>query len=237
MKRTLDIPLAQATPTGADLLRAMGAPADRDPGARIERLVEEALEEFRAAAEPRGIFSAVATDAFAAIYEGAGDNEDVTPLAGIFPGAEALALFAVTVGAPLSDRVASLFNDGRLALGAALDAAASEGTELAAARLDEIFIEDLRGNRTADGASRVLRYSPGYCGWNLTGQRALFEALGPGEIGITLTDSCLMEPLKSISGVMVAGPAEIHVFTSDFPFCSECRTKDCRRRIGELTRT
>jgi hypothetical protein len=91
----------------------------------------------------------------------------------------------------------------------------------------------LRQGRTGQG-STLLRYSPGYCGWDITGQRALFAALHPEEIGIRLNESCLMEPVKSISGVMVAGPAEIHEFNNDYPFCSECRTKDCRRRIGAV---
>jgi hypothetical protein len=30
---------------------------------------------------------------------------------------------------------------------------------------------------------------------------------------------------------MVLGPAEIHEFDNDYGFCSECRTKDCRRRL------
>ena len=56
----------------------------------------------------------------------------------------------------------------------------------------------------------------------------------PDEIGITLRDSFLMEPLKSISGVVVAGPAEIHVFDDDYPFCEDCDTRGCRRRIRAI---
>jgi hypothetical protein len=97
-----------------------------------------------------------------------------------------------------------------------------------------MVLADARGDGGADAASRILRYSPGYCGWNLTGQRALFAALGPEEIGIHLTDSCLMEPVKSISGVMVMGPADIHRFTDDYSFCLTCPTHDCRRRIKGL---
>ena len=96
------------------------------------------------------------------------------------------------------------------------------------------MLKDARTGGRADAASRILRYSPGYCGWNLTGQRALFTALGPEEIGIHLTESCLMEPVKSISGVAVIGPADIHGFTDDYSFCAACPTHDCRRRIKEL---
>ena len=237
MKKLVDIPPASVVPTEDAVLRAMGVPGDQDQGARVERLVAAALKEFRSEARPRGIVAEVDGDEFSSIYEGAGDNDSPSPLLEIFPRAEALTLFAVTLGASLSDRVTALFADGKLALAATLDAAASEGTELAGVHVDGVVLEEARGTGRAGDATTILRYSPGYCGWNLTGQRALFAALGPEEIDIHLTDNCLMEPLKSISGVMVMGPAEVHEFTDDYSFCSTCPTHDCRRRIRELTQT
>ena len=234
MQRVIEIPVAEVEPTREAILRALGGPADRPADARVERLLSDALEKLRSNAEPRGMFADVGAREFAAIYEGAGDNDVPSPLAEIFPRADLLALFAVTVGPALSEGIAALFDEGCPALGATLDAAASEATELAAAHLDRIVLGEARAEGRADEGSRLLRYSPGYCGWNLTGQRALFVALHPDAIGISLTESCLMEPLKSISGVMVLGLPEIHDFDNDYPFCSECRTKDCRRRIQAI---
>jgi hypothetical protein len=82
--------------------------------------------------------------------------------------------------------------------------------------------------------ARVLAYSPGYCGWDVSGQRALFEFLRPEEIGITLGDSCLMQPLKSISGVLVVGAGRIHRFHPTYSFCARCQEKQCRERIASL---
>ncbi len=79
-----------------------------------------------------------------------------------------------------------------------------------------------------------MRYSPGYCGWHVSGQMALFDYLGPDAVGITLTESFLMHPLKSVSGVIVAGQPDIHRFVHDFPFCAACTGKECRERIGSL---
>jgi hypothetical protein len=236
VRRTLEIPVREIEPTREALLRALGGPDDRPADARVERLLAEALEELRSNAEPRGMFAEVGAREFASIYEGAGDNDVPSPLAEIFPRADLLALFAVTVGAGLSERIAALFDEGSPALGATLDAAASEATELAAVHLDHVVVDEALGQGRASERTALLRYSPGYCGWNLTGQRALFAALHPETIGISLTESCLMEPLKSISGVMVLGLPEIHGFDNDYPFCSECRTKDCRRRIQAVAR-
>jgi hypothetical protein len=234
MRQTFEIPLPQVVPTEGALLRALGSPHDRAPGERVERLLGEALEEFRALAQARAIVADVGANEFAAIYEGAGDNEVPSPLPEILPRADHLLLFAATVGAAAPDRILALFDEGQPALAVTLDAVASEGAELAGVWLDHAVLADARKEGTADEATRILRYSPGYCGWNVTGQRALFAALGPEAIGIRLTESCLMEPVKSISGVMVVGPAEIHDFANDYGFCSECRTKDCRLRIRRL---
>lgn len=51
------------------------------------------------------------------------------------------------------------------------------------------------------------RYSPGYGDFSLTAQRFLFGALQVSKkIGITLTDTCLMLPMKSITGVVGLSP-------------------------------
>jgi hypothetical protein len=83
-------------------------------------------------------------------------------------------------------------------------------------------------------AWRALAYSPGYCGWHVTGQRKLFKYLRPEEIGITLNASCLMQPLKSVSGVLVVGPGHVHKFQPTYSFCETCREKQCRERIATV---
>jgi hypothetical protein len=88
------------------------------------------------------------------------------------------------------------------------------------------------GRLADDGAA--LRYSPGYCGWHVSGQKRLFRSLEPERIGITLTDSCLMQPLKSVSGVIVAGPKEVHRFSPNYSFCRHCETHSCRERLRAL---
>jgi hypothetical protein len=176
VKRLIDIPPASVVPMKDAVLQAMGVPAGQDQGARVERMVAAALEVFQSEAQPRGIVAEVDGDEFSSIYQGAGDNDSPSPLLNIFPRAEVLTLFAVTLGASLSERSSGLFDDGSLALAATLDAAASEGTELAGIHLDGIVLDGARTAGRADADSRILRYSPGYCGWNLTGQRALFAA-------------------------------------------------------------
>jgi cobalamin-dependent methionine synthase I len=138
-----------------------------------------------------------------------------------------LALFAGTVGEDLSIEIQRLFDIGDLASAVMLDAAASEGAERFVTILEQIF----EGRNDELPRQAVLAYSPGYCGWHVSGQRRLFHRLRPTECGITLNSSFLMSPLKSVSGVLVAGRPEIHDFEDEFDCCAACVTRECRGRI------
>jgi hypothetical protein len=99
------------------------------------------------------------------------------------------------------------------------------------------FLELLPAEGSTAGDTRVLPYSPGYCGWHITAQARLFEFLHPEDIGITLNSSYLMQPLKSVSGVLVAGKGEIHKFRPKFSFCADCKTHQCVERMASVLRS
>ena len=231
MRTIPNIDAEEIRPTPEAVLGHLGGGSPHEASARVIEMVGQALEIFVNEAAPAGLFMDLMPIEFEQIYRGDGENTPRTPLAGIFPRAERLALFAVTVGPRVSDRIQALFDAGDFALGAVLDAVASEGTEQTGFALERCYLAAL-GQVPAH--LRLLRYSPGYCGWHISGQRALFKALDPEEIGITLSPSCLMTPLKSISGVMVGGPGEIHDFVADYPFCVTCTDKGCRARIRRV---
>ncbi len=61
--------------------------------------------------------------------------------------------------------------------------------------------------------------------WPIEQQRALFEIIGgTKDIGVSLSDSCLMNPNKSISGFMFANP------TIDYESCAYCERENCPNR-------
>jgi hypothetical protein len=216
------------------VLALLGIPEGTELSDRIERLYEHAIGVLAVTVAPAGVIAEIPGDAFAAVYRGDGKNAAETPLALIAPRAEHLALFAVTLGEPLSRAVADCFAGADFALGYTLDAMASVAADAAAVLAERRFAHALRGRGWATPDGAVLRYSPGYCGWDITGQRRLFAALQPAPIGLTLTDSCLMQPLKSVSGVLVAGPRAIHRFPPTFEFCARCVDRTCRERLAAL---
>ncbi len=234
MSERLDLTIADVTPRPGAVLERLGIPVDLPVPARLAPLFDEAAVRFAEHARPAGILAEVSGEEFAAVYRGEGRNAARSVVADIAPRAEHLALFAVTIGAGVSEALRRCFAEHEYALASVLDAMASAAADGAADVVEHRYEARLMaaGWAAADGA--VLRYSPGYCGWDVTGQRRLFARLQPGAIGLTLTDSCLMQPLKSVSGVLIAGPRKIHHFATAYPFCDACATRTCRERLRTL---
>lgn len=111
--------------------------------------------------------------------------------------------------------------------------------------LPEAFIADAIGSVTVENAMDRIqqaleiemnlqemkisnRYSPGYCEWHVSGQQALFSLIDDNHTGVTLTTSCLMQPIKSVSGIIGIG-----VDMQKRPYgCSICHSSTCvYRRI------
>jgi GGDEF domain-containing protein len=165
--------VGEVLPTEEEVLMRTGVPAGVEPSAAVGALLREACSRISRLARPRGMFKRVSVEDFALVLRGAGRNAAETPLDEIVPRAEALALFVGTIGQEVVDDIAALFRDGDPAVAVMLDAYASEMANAVATDLASRFAGEIR-----DGA-RVLPYSPGYCGWHVSGQRALFAALDP----------------------------------------------------------
>lgn len=230
----LEIPTAEILPARISVLEALGVPGDREVPPSIEEVLASAESLFHETARPRGFVAEMRPEAFAPVFHGEGMNAPDSVVGHVLPRAEVLALFAVTLGEELSQAIAGCFAAHDYPVATVLDALASEAVDLAAdlveGRVEGAWREE--GRLAGDGAA--LRYSPGYCGWHVTGQRALFGHLAPRRIGIRLTDACLMQPLKSVSGVILAGPRSIHRFSPTYPFCAHCESRSCLERMRAL---
>lgn len=236
MRKTFPLGSIRNAPPRDVVLGSQGIPPGHDVSEQVEALVGRAVGLYESLCRPKGILAGISLDDFRGVYRGEGENTLSAPLPGIVEKADSLALFAATVGDPVSTKVQELFQEGDPATALMLDGIASERAETAATLLAAEFgsLSREAGALRSDGA--VLPYSPGYCGWHITGQRKLFAFLAPEEIGIRLSSSCLMSPMKSVSGVLVAGDPVIHDFDNDFDFCFDCTSWECRSRIASLSR-
>lgn len=234
MKWRVDWTPADSTPDWNQVLRAQGLPEGQALPTRLVKLVDSAFNLYVQLARPRAFIGVVGRDEFADVYAGDGHNSHETPLEAIVPRAEHLALFVATVGEPVSEAIGDLFEQHEPALGYMLDAVASEAADGLAHAAGRALMDRLRQSAALDDGARVLPYSPGYCGWHVTGQRQLFATLEPEAIGVTLNASCLMQPLKSVSGVLVVGSGEAHRFHPTYTFCEHCGTRQCRDRMASV---
>ena len=139
---------------------------------------------------------------------------------------ESVAIFACTAGNWIGEMARELLNDKDYLKGYIYDVAGSEIVEAVA----DLMQEKLSETMESEGLHITNRYSPGYCGWNVSEQHKLFSLMPDNFCGITLTESALMVPIKSVSGVIGIGPDVRHN-----PYtCNICDAKDCiYRRIKE----
>ena len=234
MAHIVTVSLEDCIPTPGGVLHAQSVPSSAHEDETLRDLCEQGIAIFRELAQPVGMYASITQHEFDTIYHGAGANESVTPLPPIVQASDHIAFYCVTLGLTICDRIAQLFEESNFALASMLDSTASVGAELTAEFVQREFQRQLDDGQS-DPQAGVMPFSPGYCGWHVSGQRALFDFLHPEEIGITLNSSNLMLPLKSISGLFVAGAVDIFDFDDDFPFCDSCRNRSCRQRIASLT--
>jgi len=99
------------------------------------------------------------------------------------------------------------------------------GSEIAEATAD--FMQNQLENECREkGFAISNRYSPGYCGWDVKEQHKLFSLLGNDTCGITLKESGLMYPIKSVSGVIGIGK---EIKRKEYG-CKQCNYKHCYKR-------
>jgi hypothetical protein len=136
-----------------------------------------------------------------------------------------LAFFVATIGPRFEQWSRECLSGGDPVLGFVSDAMASEMTELTAD-----YVEAQIAAHVSEAKFAITnRYSPGYCGWPLIEQQKLFSLFPPQFCGITLTESSLMLPIKSVSGVIGFGSRVVKQ-----PYtCDTCDMVHCiyRRRV------
>lgn len=234
MNQRVPINLNDIIPASKDVMNHQGIPEDSVIPDHIISLFEDAVFVFKEKVKPVAIIKKVTVNEFDDIYEGEKKNEDQAPLENIYPHSDNLFLFVLTVGGEIVDTISDLFNKNDFAPAAMLDSVASMAADKSVEVLENYLFNDLSERNLTSNDSIVLGYSPGYCGWDLSGQKKLFQHLNPEEIGVTINESYLMSPLKSVSGVLVLGDKEIHVFESSFTFCSYCKNQTCYDRIEKI---
>jgi hypothetical protein len=132
---------------------------------------------------------------------------------------EMMAFFVCTAGNEVSDRTRELNQAGQYLEGYITDLIGSILVEKAM----DIIHNMLRADVKESGLQATNRYSPGYCHWKVDEQRQLFRLFPAGFCGVRLSDSALMNPIKSVSGVIGIGK---NVGYREY-ICDACTSVNC----------
>jgi hypothetical protein len=136
--------------------------------------------------------------------------------------AESLAVYACTAGDEITRMAAEYNRNGSPVHAYIADSLGSIIVE----RAMDIIQEHLKSTLAEKGLQITNRYNPGYCGWETREQKLLFSLLPDSFCGITLTDSLLMKPIKSVSGIIGIGKN----VTYDHYTCNYCKDINCPYR-------
>jgi Vitamin B12 dependent methionine synthase, activation domain len=132
---------------------------------------------------------------------------------------DSVAVFLCTAGAEIGIRSRIAMKERDFLRGYIYDVIGSEIVESAA----DLMQADLERIMNNSGNKITNRYSPGYCSWDVAEQHKLFQLIPENFCGIQLTPSALMDPVKSISGIIGIGK---NVKSNPYS-CRMCDQKDC----------
>lgn len=190
-----------------------------DPARASNRLFETArpvVEEAHDLLKPAAIYKIVEVIKFEhqrVSFEGGAFEGSLVARA--MAGAEHLYIAVCTIGEELEKRVEELMS------GNPLRAVTLDGAGIAGLRKVSQAVEDIISAEACElDLDLGMRAQPGQEGWPIEQQREVFSVLPAGQIGVRLTESCLMLPRKSVSFVIPRGEA-LNNSLAPCDFCSK----------------
>jgi hypothetical protein len=137
---------------------------------------------------------------------------------------DAVVLCLVTIGPALEEAVDAHHHAGELSRSLVLNAYGSAAVEAVADAANGIIRREVEGRELR--CSR--RFSPGYGGWDVAEQRWILEALQAEQLGVTLTEGCMMVPRKSSTFAVNIGTNPMEMRHDNA--CDSCGLTTCNYR-------
>jgi hypothetical protein len=209
-----------------NIYRIMGYDGRSEPNGRVSSLVEEYADQAYHLIEPG--YTYVLRD----VRQVRGSwvlmdgpvvfQSDV--VAGLLQRCSQVAVFVSTIGKRLEDMARRLAEDGLMLQASVLDAIGSDAVTGVADAVQR-RISEWAGRRRLVSSRR---FSPGYCDWDVAQQVMVFRAINRDATDVRLTENFLMDPRKSISGIIGIGVREDGV--SGYNPCVLCDASECPGR-------
>lgn len=211
--------------TPPDVLRMMGCRAGGSVRPEFQTVIDRLLAEARPVLHPRGVYAlrtvSRMTDTELAL-EGCPPIKG--PISGFLKPARRIAVFVVTVGPDVEHLATQRLDAGQTLDGYVLNAIGSA----AADRASDVIAEQIFWREAAPDEGITPPFSPGYCGMALEEQQTIFSIVDGSAVGVRLWPTMIMEPIKSVSGLVGIGDAEL-VVRHGIP-CQWCELDSCKMR-------
>lgn len=224
------MPLMEILPNVADqeLVRLLGSRKGRKFSPSLKKKVTRLKDKTRLLIKPRLHFKKhkIQTISPGVVQLESDHRLKSSKLSRTMRGSQEIVCFVGTIGKAIEKEINKLMNQKRLSEAYVLDAMGSVMVE----DLVEQFQSQLHKHYKAQNKAVSLPFSPGYCDWPVTEQKKLFQLMEPQQVGVELTDTCLMKPRKSISGVVGLFSAEGGRELGNYNPCLDCQKLDCTAR-------
>jgi len=201
----------------------LGYRRNKKPNGALAELVQESEKEAEGLARPSGVFSLFERESFPKGSFLSGMFADKWP-------AVKIALAVCTIGPVLEETVSRYSVSGQLTRALIIDATGSSLTEAACDFVNEKICQTA-ADLSLHPADRI---SPGYGHWKIEEQGIIFGLVSTNSIGVSLTDSYVMIPRKSVSfavKLFSEAPPEQHLPPGEkMSPCKRCGRKNCQFR-------
>ena len=182
--------------------------------------------------EPKGIYSSVKIKQIS--FSASGGRVDLengfslnfsNSIINLLKGTIYLVLGVVTVGSSLENKVSEFFTQREYPRAIALDAVGTVAVEGLSR-----YIRNLVCQEAKEQCFKTTRYfSPGYGDWDISQQKDIFKIIPTNKIEVSLTESCMILPRKSLSWIIGMGKRVI-ISSKERDACKICKAKNCQYR-------
>lgn len=140
---------------------------------------------------------------------------------------EKIIFLSATLGEEIEEQVTQSFADGKYSFSVLLDAAATTAVEQVADNMEKAIFNVVK----RQGFAMKWRFSPGYGDWPIEQQPDVLRLAHGSEIGVSLTESLMLTPRKSITAVIgLYRPNNCDQETQTKHDCNNCNKLDCASR-------
>jgi hypothetical protein len=178
------------------ILRREGLPKNIPPNPAIQKVIFEMLKHI----EQDSLLAPAIAYKILPVEKIINDGQ--IPISPLISGSRKIAAAVCTIGNRLEMRVKKYIESNEPLSALIMDGIGSAAVDM----LSEEACDLIASVASSHGYMAGSPLSPGMQGLPITAQKYMFDLVPAGEIGVSITDSATMIPLKSVSMIMGLGP-------------------------------